>query len=328
MRHRSLVASPSLFPRLSNFACTFLQKHLHPLPVNAFRIIEIHQQQPVLECIQKICNGCLPVQGSTSNLFQSVLPLDNGPMLPLEKHRHPYLFPLVECTKVGLPHPFGKLLQGELRLLQANWGFAICTAQVRRIVTLISCIIFVLWHIRQWWQVRNPCNICFQRFRWQLESFGQEAYMVSPRCAERRLRWRSRAARCWLIDWMISLRSWRHSLCTWRWWPSSCELWRGEHFRPAITTLVQVISLPQWSITWISLACAPCRLQTVCYIEWRLVIKLWSAWKWLLWRRATVPLRRMILIGVFPQLTVLASGMPWTVTRWFWIVITALLRAK
>jgi hypothetical protein len=39
---------------------------------------------------------------------------------------------------------------------------------------------------------------------------------VSPRCARRRLRWRSRAGRCWQIDWMISRRSWRHSRCTWR----------------------------------------------------------------------------------------------------------------
>jgi len=49
-------------------------------------------------------------------------------MLLLEKPRHPYFLLLVECTVVGLPHPFGKLLQGELCLLQANWGFAFCTA--------------------------------------------------------------------------------------------------------------------------------------------------------------------------------------------------------
>jgi len=156
------------------------------------------------------------MQGSISNLFQSVLPPDNGPMLLLEKPRHPYCLPLVERTIVGLPHPFGKLLQGELRLLQANWGFAFSTAQVRRIVALLSCIIFVVGQLRQWGQVSNPCDICFLRFRWWLESFRPEAYGVSPRCAGRRLRWRSRAGRCWQIDWMISRQSWRHSRCTWR----------------------------------------------------------------------------------------------------------------
>jgi hypothetical protein len=51
-------------------------------------------------------------------------------MLLLEKRSHLYFLPLVEGTKVGLPHPFGKLLQGEFRLLQANWGFAFGPAQV------------------------------------------------------------------------------------------------------------------------------------------------------------------------------------------------------
>jgi len=53
----------------------------------------------------------------------------------------------------------------------------------------------------------------------------------------------------------------------------SWELRRGEHLRPAITTLVQVISLPWWPITWIWLACAAGRLQTVCHVEWSLVVK-------------------------------------------------------
>ena len=64
-------------------------------------------------------------------LFQTVLSRDNGPMLPLETPSHPYFLPLVECTKVGLPHSFGKLLQGEFRLLQADWGFAFNPTQVR-----------------------------------------------------------------------------------------------------------------------------------------------------------------------------------------------------
>jgi len=131
IRRQSLVPSPYLFLCLSNFTCTFHQKHLHPLPVNLFSIIEINQRQPVLECHQKLCDRCLPVQGSILNLFQSVLPPDNRLMLLLKKSRHPYFLPLVECTAVGLPHPVGKLLQGELRLLQANWGFAFSTAQVQ-----------------------------------------------------------------------------------------------------------------------------------------------------------------------------------------------------
>ena len=213
---RSLVASPSRFSHVPNFACTFLQKHLHLLPTNPFSIIKINQWQAGLECCQKICDCRLPVQRSISNLFELVLPPDNEPMLLLEKPRHPYFLPLVECTKVGLPHPFGKLLQGELRLLQANWGFAFFTAKVQQIVALVSCIIFVVGYLGQWGQVRDLCDIWFPRFRWWLESFGREASGVSPRCAGRTLRWRSRAGRCWLIDWMISHHSWRNSRCTWR----------------------------------------------------------------------------------------------------------------
>jgi len=245
IRWRSLVASPSIFPPLSNLVCTSLQNPLHPLLANPFSIIEINQRQPVLECGERICDCRHPVQGSILNLFQSVQPADNGPMLLVENPRHPYFLPLVECTVVGLPHPFGKLLQGEHRLLQANWGLAFCTAKIRQIVALLSSIIFVVGHLRQWGHVCNPCIICFPRIRWRLELFGREAYGVSPRCAGRMLRWRSRAGGYWLIEWMISRRSWRHSRCTWRWRPLSWELRWGEHLRPAITTLVQVISSPR-----------------------------------------------------------------------------------
>jgi len=44
---------------------------------------------------------------------------------------------------------------------------------------------------------------------------------------------------------------------------------RGEHFRPTLTTLVQVISLPLWPITWKSLACTADRLRSLCHVEWR-----------------------------------------------------------
>jgi hypothetical protein len=42
-------------------------------------------------------------------------------MLLLKKPDNPYILPLVERTKVGMPHPFGKLLQAEFRLFQADW---------------------------------------------------------------------------------------------------------------------------------------------------------------------------------------------------------------
>jgi len=52
-------------------------------------------------------------------------------MLFLEEPSHPYFLLLVERTIVGLPHSFGKLLQGEFGLFQADWGFTLCTAQVQ-----------------------------------------------------------------------------------------------------------------------------------------------------------------------------------------------------
>ena len=162
---QSLVAWLSRFPWLSNFACTFLQQHLNPLPATPFSIIRMIQWQPVLECRQTNYIRHLSAQGSIWNLIQMVLPPDNGPMLLLEIPRHPFFLPLVECTVVGLAHHFGKLLQWEFSLLQADWWFAICTAQVRQIVALITYILLVVGHLQQWGQVQNPCNICFMQFR-------------------------------------------------------------------------------------------------------------------------------------------------------------------
>jgi hypothetical protein len=76
-------------------------------------------------------------------LVQMVLSRDNGLMLLLEKPSRPYFLPLLECTTVGLPHPFGKLLQGEFRLLQTDLDCALSAAQVGRIIALIICIEFV-----------------------------------------------------------------------------------------------------------------------------------------------------------------------------------------
>jgi hypothetical protein len=94
-----------------NLACTFLEKHLHPLPPNPFNIIEMFHRQPGLESLQKIDNRCLPVHGSIAPLFETVLSPDNRPMLLPKNPSHPDFLPLVERTKVGLPHSFGKLVQ-------------------------------------------------------------------------------------------------------------------------------------------------------------------------------------------------------------------------
>ena len=61
-----------------------------------------------------------------------------------KKISHTLFLPLVEGTKVGLPHPIGKLLEGECLWLQADWGLAVGPAQVRRIMALIICIEFVI----------------------------------------------------------------------------------------------------------------------------------------------------------------------------------------
>jgi hypothetical protein len=144
IRHRLLVSSPSVLPHLPNPTCTCLQKHLHPLPPNTYGIIEIFQRQPGLESLQKICNRHLAAQRSISQLFHTVLSQDNRSMLLLEKPSHRYFLPLVEDTKVGLPHPFGKLLQGEFRFLQASVSCSFSPAQVRRIIALTICIKFVI----------------------------------------------------------------------------------------------------------------------------------------------------------------------------------------
>jgi len=100
-------------------------------------MFEIFQWQPSLESLQNICHHCLPFQGPSSQWFQTFLSPDNGPMLLLQKPSHPLFLPSVEGTDIGLPHPFGKLLQGQFRWHQDDWGVAFRTAQVRRIVALM-----------------------------------------------------------------------------------------------------------------------------------------------------------------------------------------------
>jgi len=123
------LASPSSSPPEPHLNIS--SKSLYPLAPNPFSIIEIVHRQPCLKRLQKICNCCLPVRGSLSQLIHMDLARDNGPMLFLEEPSHPYFLPLVDYTSVRLPHLFGQLLQGEFRLLQAVWGFAFGPAQVR-----------------------------------------------------------------------------------------------------------------------------------------------------------------------------------------------------
>ena len=146
--HRQMFgALPSLVRRLLNLVIIFLQKHLDPVLLNPFGSIKFLQGQPGLENLQNICNCHFPVQGSILQLFQTVLSPHNGPMLLSKKPSHSYFLPLGDCTKVGLPHPFGKLLLLELHYLQADWGFAFGPAQVRQVIDLIICIVLLLGNI-------------------------------------------------------------------------------------------------------------------------------------------------------------------------------------
>ena len=110
IRRRSLVASPSFLARPPNFARTLLQQYLNPLSLNPFCSIQIFQRRPGLKSLEKICNHRLPVQGYISQLFVTVLSLEYRLILLLAEPSHPYFLPLVEGTKVRLPHPFGKFL--------------------------------------------------------------------------------------------------------------------------------------------------------------------------------------------------------------------------
>jgi len=144
------------------------------------------------------------VQGPISKLVQIVLPQDNGLMLFLAKPSHPYFLPIAERTLVGQRHSFGKLRQREFGFIQADWGFSVCTTQVREIVPVIICIILDVEYPWQWAQICNPFDICILRFCMRQESFCCEANGMSPRRTGRRSRWRSKAGRNWLIDWIVS----------------------------------------------------------------------------------------------------------------------------
>jgi len=190
-----LLTLPFCFPHLSNFAHTCSPTHLNRLQANLFSTIEIMQEQAVLECYQNVRNCCLTMQGSIPNLLQTIQPPDNGPMLLLQNLGHPFFLPLVKCTIVGLPHLFGKWIHGEFCLLQADWWFALCTAQVEGIISLVIWIIIVVGNHQQWGHMHNPCDICVLRFLCRLHSFCWEANWRSSSSGRRKSTWRIRARR-------------------------------------------------------------------------------------------------------------------------------------
>ena len=116
----------SLRHRLLNHACTCLPEHFDPLSRKPHTIVKIFQSQPVLASDHPISTWGSTVLRFISKPFEMDLPLDNALMLFLQKPCHQYFLPLVECTKVWLPHPSAKLLQGEFSLLQTDWGIAFC----------------------------------------------------------------------------------------------------------------------------------------------------------------------------------------------------------
>jgi len=249
-----LVALRCLLPRLPNLAWTLLQKDLNPLSPNPLGIMNIFQRQPHLESLHKICNHWLPRQGSISQLFQTVLSLYNGPMLLLQKPSLPYFLPLAESTKVGLPHPFGKLREGEFHMFQADSGFAFGPTQVWRISTPIICIVFVIRNIWCWRKICNPCNICPPQVCSQLKLFHWVASGESHRCTKK-FSWCSSRQGCQPNDWNVLRGCWWHLSCAWKWRPMSGNLPGADHLRSTITFSGEIICFPWWPKTWISLGC-------------------------------------------------------------------------
>jgi len=248
-------------------------------------------------------------------------------MLLLQNPSHPYFRPLVEGAEVGLPDSFGKFLDGEFHLLQADWGFAFDSAQVRRIVGLIICIIFVIRNLWSWRHIGNPCNICPPHFPGLLESFRWEANEGSPRCA-RKLSWCSGGGQSRPNGWIVLRRCWRYLSCTWRWRPMSCESLRGEHLRSTITALGEIICLPRRSITRISLGCSRAWVWAWCHVELAMVVELWSTWKCWLRRLVTISRWRINLICGFPKLSIFAWCISSMIIWCLQIVIWALLWAQ
>jgi hypothetical protein len=102
----------------------------------------------VLDCLQKTWNHYLLVRGSTLQLFHAVLSPDNRLILLLKIPSHPPFLPLFDSILVVRLKSSGKLLQGDFRLLQADWGSTFGPAQVHQSVTFIMHIISIIGNLR------------------------------------------------------------------------------------------------------------------------------------------------------------------------------------
>lgn len=155
-----LVALPSSFlclPCLTGIM-------FNPISTHCLRMHPYYQNFPNAASLQMSPNKLQllsPSAGVHLEVVQTVLQLEIGLMLFLRKPIHSYFLSLVEHPVVGLPQPFRKLLQGRLHWLHDDCGFTHLTAEVRPILTLISCIIHIVGNLWQWCEVCNPYNICF-----------------------------------------------------------------------------------------------------------------------------------------------------------------------
>jgi hypothetical protein len=82
----------------------------------------------------------------------------------------------------------GRLLHGKFFFFQADWQFAICTAQFQLTSRLSIYITIVVGNLWQGRQVHNHCNLGFAEFSWQQQFFCWEANWGCPWCARMRYR--------------------------------------------------------------------------------------------------------------------------------------------
>lgn len=119
--YHSLVC-PHTLPNMLLFLCCLAFPFLSPSEpclhvvsitsqsniINPFRHIKYSALRPVVRSHYTSSIHSLSVFESMPHYIQTVLSPDNGPMLLLHTLSRPYFLPLVECTKVGLTHSFGK----------------------------------------------------------------------------------------------------------------------------------------------------------------------------------------------------------------------------
>lgn len=203
---------------------------------------------------QNIPKCCVPQQGSNSEKFQTFLWPAHGPLLLFQTHGHLFWLPVADSTHVGLPYPCTKLLQEAFCLLQADWSYVFGKAHVKWITALIICIIFVGRNIWLWVLIDYPCNLCVVQFCSCLNSCSWKAYKGSHREAGNWSSW-SRGWSCPYNDCIVSRNCWKDSRSIWKWRSMPWELLMREHSRSTITAKGEIICLPYWPITLISLSC-------------------------------------------------------------------------